>query len=77
MSEQFTKPPEPLKPCPFCGDAVVWLAKAQRDSYFAPDAYSYYGRCRSCACQGPWHKSDTAAARAWNQRKASPARGAG
>ncbi len=59
-------------PCPFCGHGTIMIDRELRDGYQAyqddPDAFSYTAICVGCACQGPWHKSATAAAAAWNRR---------
>lgn len=59
-------------PCPFCGGTPL----AERELRFGPDsdpegpdAWAYIVRCRSCAGQGPWAKSNLwGAVSKWNWR---------
>lgn len=61
--------PEPLKNCPFCGGKPKpdkELITGRKDGDI--DAWAYYVRCISCACQGPWFKTEGNAIRFWNMR---------
>jgi Lar family restriction alleviation protein len=52
-----------LKACPFCGGEPL-LAKVT-----CPNGLEqYFFRCRSCACEGPWGKSEGTAVLMWNMR---------
>lgn len=52
-----------LKPCPFCGSVRI-----VHDA-FATTGYTHHViRCRCCAAEGPWSKSESGARRAWNRR---------
>lgn len=56
--------PKPeLKPCPFCGDTLAWIAT---DACIT--GTQHYGYCPSCGCVGPWQKTKAGAVRMWNTR---------
>jgi Lar family restriction alleviation protein len=57
---------EDLKLCPFCGGSAYLETdiRAQRPVSFVV--------CRSCACEGPWHKTESGAVHAWNMRTPEP-----
>ena len=77
MSTERKPIPEPAAPverlvsCPFCG-GTGYLENILRDGYKDfpddPDARAYCVRCRSCAAEGPWAKSEYGARRLWNIR---------
>lgn len=48
-----------LKHCPFCESTNMELKV--KDG-------CHYVFCLACACEGPWMKSATSAATAWNRR---------
>jgi Lar family restriction alleviation protein len=54
-----------LKPCPFCGGEGLLEQVEAASSRNKPN---YYIVCRSCACEGGWHKTKSGAARHWNRR---------
>jgi hypothetical protein len=58
-----------VKICPFCG-GIGSMAKVDRypDCDIQEDKWAYYVRCVSCACEGPWAKSETSATKLWNTR---------
>ncbi len=52
-----------IKNCPFCDGLPL------EDSNFVSGDYAYYFvRCRSCAAEGGWAKTQTGAIRNWNMR---------
>lgn len=62
---------EELFPCPFCsgqGRLQSKMREGYEDHALDQDAYAYYVRCISCACDGPWFKNEGSAIRSWNQR---------
>lgn len=68
MATTYTRV-ETAKACPFCGGA----AHLKREDRFPGNdiedgKWAYYFVCRSCAANGPWHKTETAALRWWNER---------
>ena len=60
---------EEILPCPFCGGNSI-VDRTLRDGCIdgEPDAWAYFVRCFSCACQGPWTKNSSGAQRLWNNR---------
>lgn len=61
-----------LSPCPFdSGEGIMTreLRAGYDDEPDDPDAYAYAVRCRTCATEGPWHKGEASAVRAWNRRE--------
>jgi hypothetical protein len=51
-----------LYPCPFCGGI-----KGKHLEMNGPNRYGkYWVSCRSCACTGPWAKSEIGAGKSWN-----------
>ena len=56
----------PLKPCPHCGGEDPILEMAEPSGEIDNSRCSY--RCRSCACEGPWGKSEPSARGWWNRR---------
>lgn len=63
-------PAQQLKPCPFDGGTRLVVCKTLRDGYPVgdddPDAYAFNVHCTSCACDGPWKKSQGGAELFWN-----------
>lgn len=60
-----------LLACPFCGGVgdLVSQLRAGYELYMSdPDSRAYFVRCRSCATEGPWAKTDAGAIRQWNTR---------
>jgi hypothetical protein len=62
-----------LLPCPFCGgDPLPRPERVLRDGHEAdeedPDAFAYFIRCRCCAAEGGWAKTEFGARRQWNTR---------
>lgn len=58
-----------LLPCPFCTgrpDLTRILRDGATDG--EPDAWAYFLRCRSCAAESGWQKSETGAVTWWNMR---------
>ena len=58
-----------MKPCPFCGGqgiASKVLRGGCKDG--EPDAWAYFIRCRSCAAEGGWMKTESGGLRMWNMR---------
>lgn len=58
-----------LKPCPFCGGEGVMRCSnpyTHQDGDYSRD--EYFVHCISCAAEGPWFKTETAAKRVWNMR---------
>jgi hypothetical protein len=74
MAQGDTKrfsPAGTLKPCPFDdGRRLVVVRTDRYDNVPAdsgePDVYAYHVFCTSCACQGPWKKSQSGAEQFWN-----------
>jgi hypothetical protein len=58
-----------IKDCPFCG-GIGNMGRVDRypDCDIQEDKYAYYIRCVSCACEGPWAKSESSATKLWNTR---------
>lgn len=60
-----------LLPCPFC-DGEPLIDSTVREGYERrrddPDANAWFVRCRSCAAQGGWAKTESGARRWWNMR---------
>jgi hypothetical protein len=63
--------PEDLLTCPF-DNGPGYTSRTLRDGYESqeddPDAYAWFVTCKTCACQGPWTKSESGAKRMWNMR---------
>lgn len=60
-----------LKLCPFCGGTATMESgpRFEHDPECeGPDSKWYAVKCRSCAAQGPWAKSESGATRWWNMR---------
>ena len=59
-----------IKECPFCGGEgyPAYIANIDGEDEF-------FVCCECCACEGPWHKSESAAIHAWNTRALQPAAG--
>jgi Lar family restriction alleviation protein len=55
-------PSDRLLPCPFC------VGTAELQEHVDARRTTYVVVCISCAADGPWEKSATSAARAWNAR---------
>lgn len=53
-----------LKPCPFDGGEGVLDNRPHGDHSTA-----YFIRCRSCACEGPWARTEKGATVWWNMRQ--------
>jgi Lar family restriction alleviation protein len=62
MSDQE---PMAMLSCPFCGGDAYVAAKVFESR---PDETIFWAVCRSCACEGPWGKSEASARAAWNRR---------
>lgn len=61
--DKASSEPAELAPCPFDGgtaDIELYGSSSDHETWCAV--------CRSCACEGPWAKSEGMAARAWNRR---------
>lgn len=57
---------EGLKPCPFCGgEAILDAGGRESEGVFRA---AYWVRCRSCAAEGPWFRTEGAASERWNER---------
>ena len=65
-----------LRPCPFCAGKGIY-SKKLRDGCIdgEPEAYAYSIDCRSCACVGPWAKTQGNAVRGWNMRNEKTTKG--
>lgn len=50
-----------LTPCPFCGDTVGYMVHIG-------DVGHFFVRCRMCAAEGPWRKTEEGALAAWSRR---------
>lgn len=60
---------EELKACPFCGgEAYIEKKWNGKSPIIKSDDYQYFAVCRSCACEGPWRKTEGNAIREWNTR---------
>ena len=58
-----------LLTCPFCGgDGIPDRELREGCSVGEPDAFAHFVRCKCCACEGPWAKSEGNAVRQWNTR---------
>jgi Lar family restriction alleviation protein len=56
------------KPCPFCGGEAE-IASIEHEPRLVDDLTTkFFYTCRSCACAGPWTRSETAALKSWNMR---------
>lgn len=63
----------PLKLCPFDGGTRLVVVRTERYDMAAhpewaddPDGYAYNVHCTTCACEGPWKKSQSGAEQFWN-----------
>jgi len=54
---------QPLRPCPFCGGAEVWIHGDIEPKFIA---------CRKCWAFGPTAPTVTQAAERWNKRATPP-----
>lgn len=59
-----------IKACPFCEGTGRVEKKWQGRSPIINDNedYAYFVVCNSCACEGPWRKTESGAIREWNTR---------
>lgn len=67
------RPVGPLKPCPFDGGVRLVIVRTERYDLVThprweedPDVYAFNVHCTSCAAEGPWKKSQSAAEQIWN-----------
>ena len=57
-----------ISPCPFC-KGKGYISSVPHDPNAADEAErDYVVRCRSCACEGPWQRTEAGAIRFWNMR---------
>lgn len=77
MSWEVKSMIDDLKPCPFCGSAVLKMYKTRTAGHRGNGAHSVYIKCQKCHARGPKvaigigddpEKELTAAAGAWNNR---------
>jgi len=64
------KPSSTLKPCPFDGGTRLVIERTPRfpgePGPNEDDFYAYNVHCTTCACEGPWRKSQGGAEQLWN-----------
>lgn len=58
-----------VKQCPFCGGkARLHSIDRFPGCKIRCEKFAYYYQCESCACQGPWAKTEGNARKHWNMR---------
>ena len=57
-----------LKPCPFCGDAWIYVSDGSYTSGYESFGYKVECRCKGSFMAMPWKITKEKAIEAWNRR---------